>query len=445
MTSRADFINQQLLLIDGQFAGVGCAKHTKMCASPFVFFRGTAQLFYADLAVHNLSVPAAFLQTPLTTIMGDCHSSNFGFFSEGGSHGEEIIFSLNDFDDACIGFAHWDILRYLVSLVLSADHAQGLVSGKYSNDKKLAGKDYSSKACVSLSDIKHAMHAFIEGYIDILNQGIENKQSDVHFLDATFADFSSPSPLSKRYKKAKLAAIDGELFMSKSALAKAVDLSHFPLRFLDKPDKFVRKGIELVSIHNQLGPYFYQHIHDVVKRVNSGTGSVNLERYYLLIGPKELSTFADLKMCHVVEAKQQRTAAALHYFPDLHHQNSLNPAHLTLKCQRRMQRKQDYCLDEAYYKDRHWLIRSRHHTKVGFDPEHIALGKVNVDQAGFSVYTKACANELARAHARGDRSSLHFERAMLTALASSQAELVDIAFAYAKQVIDDWQWFCQQT
>lgn len=439
MTSRADFINQQLLLIDGQYAGAKNPKHVKMRTSPFVFYRGTAQLFYADLAVHNLHMPAAFSSVPLTTVMGDCHASNFGFFSEQGSFGENIVFSLNDFDDACIGFAYWDILRYLVSLALAADHGDGIVSGKYNSDK-----DYSNKDVVTNSDIEKAMYAFLQGYTDILAQGIERKQTDEHFLELTFSDFTTPSPLSKRYKKAQSAAVGGELFRSHSALAKAVDLTCFPLRFLDDPHKYSRKGVDKNALSTQLSPYFYHHIIDVVKRINSGTSSANMDRFYLLIGPKEVQDISKVSACHVVEVKQQRTAAAIYYFPELHHQNKLNPSHLTVKCQRRMQRKQDYCLDEAFFQDSHWLIRSRHHTKVGFNPQHITLGSVNAHQGGFSFYANACGSALARAHGRGDKSSLKFESAMRKALMHNQAELIDIATGYAQQVKQDWHWFCQQ-
>ncbi|MGB3724538.1 MAG: DUF2252 family protein, partial [Glaciecola sp.] len=405
MTSRADFINQQLLLIDGQYAAKDCPKHVKMCTSPFVFFRGSSQLFYADLAVHNIAIPKAFDKVPLTTVMGDCHTSNFGFFTEEGSHGENIVFSINDFDDACIGHAYWDILRYCVSLALAVDHCEGIKLGTYASDK-----DYSQKPVVAQSDIVPAMQAFIQQYCDVLLQGIERKPTDDHFLDETYHDFNTPSVLKKRYKKATQVALGGSLFTSKSALAKAIDLSEWPLKFATNPVKFTYQDVPTDIINTRISPYFYDHVLDAVKRENSGTGSVNMQRYYLLIGPEEarheqmpaadeLSTL--LNLCHVVEVKQQRTAAPIHYFSDLHHQNQLNAAHLTVKCQRKMQRRQDYCLDDIYFNEAHWLIRSRHHAKVGVDSEHIGFGRVNALEGGFAHYAYACGQELARAHCRG--------------------------------------------
>ncbi len=439
MSCRADFINQQLYLIDHAYAGEDSKKYNKMRTSPFVFYRGSAQLFYADLSVGNLKMPEGFLDTPLTTVMGDCHTSNFGFFTEEGSHGDEVVFSLNDFDDACIGYAYWDIVRYLTSLSLAADHGQGLASARYSEDK-----DFSNKRAVCDKQLEQAINAFLDNYLLILDQGLIRKPTQPNFLDTTFGDFATPSPLVKRYKKAKSIALGGELFLTKSSLAKAVDLTTFPLKFVKKEDKFTRDGINTEQLIHHFQAYFYDHILDIVKRVNSGTGSVNMDRYYLLVGPKNIKDTCLIPSCHVVEVKQQRTAAPLYYFSDLHHQNHLNPAHLTVKCQRRMLRKQDYCLDDSYFEEAHWLIRSRHHAKVGIDPHHITLGKINTEQGGFAFYAGACGQALARAHCRGDKSSLNFEQSNLAAINQHRQELIDISMDYALGVKKDYEWFCEQ-
>uniref|UniRef100_UPI0030DDAED6 DUF2252 family protein n=1 Tax=uncultured Alteromonas sp. TaxID=179113 RepID=UPI0030DDAED6 len=46
---RAKFLNQEIAKIDGTRPSSHLAKHLKMALSPFVFYRGSAQLFYADL------------------------------------------------------------------------------------------------------------------------------------------------------------------------------------------------------------------------------------------------------------------------------------------------------------------------------------------------------------------------------------------------------------
>ncbi len=98
-------------------------KHQKMAGSAFRFLRGSSGLFYADIASGLLPLPDSLTRWPVTTVMGDCHLSNFGFFTEEGSSGSEVIFAPNDFDDACIGHAVWDLSRFAVSLLLAVDES----------------------------------------------------------------------------------------------------------------------------------------------------------------------------------------------------------------------------------------------------------------------------------------------------------------------------------
>ena len=69
------------------------AKHQKMAHSPFIFFRGSASLFYQDInhSTANLVIPNNLYSIPLSTIIGDCHLSNFGFLTEEGSHGDKAV------------------------------------------------------------------------------------------------------------------------------------------------------------------------------------------------------------------------------------------------------------------------------------------------------------------------------------------------------------------
>ena len=99
---------------------------------------------------------------------------------------------------------------------------------------------------------------------------------------------------------------------------------------------------------------------------------------------------------------------------------------------------------EAYFDEHHWLVRSRHHAKVGLDPEHIGIGEVNRYQGGFAFYASACAQELARAHCRGDRFSLDYEKSMAKYIEDHKVALLDSAQSYAQQVIKDWQYLCER-
>ena len=88
-------------------------KYRKMAADPFAFYRGTACLFDHDLA--QARDPWADERTGRVWIHGDLHAENFGTYMN--SHGE-LIFDVNDFDEAYLGPFSWDLRRFLASLAL---------------------------------------------------------------------------------------------------------------------------------------------------------------------------------------------------------------------------------------------------------------------------------------------------------------------------------------
>lgn len=434
--SRTSILSQALYRVDGVLPHQKNAKHQKMALSPFIFYRGTSQLFYADIASGQLPIPQGALDMPLTTVMGDCHISNFGFFTEEGSHGDEVIFAINDFDDACIGHAWWDVQRYAVALLLCAEHGRGVVSGEYPSDAVI-----DPQTCViNPQQAIAAIHAFVSGYQSILTQSLLGESQ----TNKTFTDFNSAKVLKKAFKKAKKRALGGKDFARKSSLAKACDLNTFPLTFISEHPKFeVLDETVKADFIAHFAPYCFDKILDVVKRHDSGTGSVNMDRYYCLVGPDTGVKESALTQTHIVEIKQQRQAAPIYYFPDLDIQNTLDPAHLTVVCQRRMQRRPDLLIEDIEWQQTHWLMRTRHHAKVGIDPEDVVLGEDNVN-GGYSAYAYACGAALALGHCRGDRRSLEFETHMAQVLALHSEELVRISTEYAQQVIEDWHWLCEQ-
>ncbi len=436
LDNRLQHIIDAVKRIDGQTPSLQLAKHTKMASSPFVFYRGSAQLFYADILSGVINFPKECDSIPLTSVMGDCHTSNFGFLTEEGSHGDTVIFSPNDFDDACVGQAQWDVLRYLTSLHLARAHCAGVIKGKYQDDAI-----NHSKPVVSHQDVIEAQYRFIESYIktcervkanaSVLNEAIDTCPSTV------------PSKLTKLYNKAKARSAGGEDFTSKSALAKAVQLQGDTLAFKRNSEKFTKlSGQEYSALLTAFAPYMDDAVVDIVKRLNAGTGSVNMNRYYFLVGPSKPHNAESFSHCHIVEVKQQREAAPIHYFKALNPVNRLNAAHLTARCQRQMQRRPDLVLDEVKYAGAHYLVRSRHHAKVGVAPHDIAMGKKAIEK-GFNYFAELCGYSLALAHCRGDRRSTRFSSSAAKTFESVKTLLVKVANLYAEQVIDDHALFKQ--
>lgn len=428
MKNRCQFLSNYLEQIDGVKPSKSVDKHVKMATDPFLFFRGSSQLFYHDLAHGVLLLPDAFSQVPNTSIMGDCHVANFGFFTEEGSHGDHVIFAPNDFDDACIGQAVWDIARFVVSLKLAANFGHNL---SRSCDKRFIGK-----LAINDQQAQDAIHGFLTAYLNTCQHSVTDPTIQTTALD----EFSSDHILHKHFVKAKQRSASGTAFETKSSLAKATCWQNGKLRFKQLCNKFAPiDNAVYQDIAQTFSPYVNDDILDIVARHGAGTGSLNLARYYLLVGPKQVLNKADLALCHIVEVKQQRPAAPLYHFKNISEINRLNPAHLTVQCQRRMQRNPDLILDEVIWNNQYWLVRSRHHAKVGMDPEKVVLGKKAVEQQGFTKYATACGQALALSHCRNDRRSTRFEQQMSHTLHLHKLPLVDACLAYVEQVNLDTQ------
>ncbi len=88
-------------------------KFRKMAADPFAFYRGSACVFYGDVA--DVEDRWADERTGRVWIQGDLHTENFGTYMDGAG---QLIFDVNDFDEAYIGHFTWDLKRFAASVAL---------------------------------------------------------------------------------------------------------------------------------------------------------------------------------------------------------------------------------------------------------------------------------------------------------------------------------------
>jgi uncharacterized protein (DUF2252 family) len=88
-------------------------KFRKMAADPFAFYRGSACVFYADIA--DREDRWADERTSRVWIQGDLHAENFGTYMDGSG---VLIFDVNDFDEAFVGHFTWDLQRFAASVAL---------------------------------------------------------------------------------------------------------------------------------------------------------------------------------------------------------------------------------------------------------------------------------------------------------------------------------------
>lgn len=98
-----------------------------MSANAFSFYRGTCHLFYQDLAA-----AAPLPESPITWICGDLHLENFGSFK---GDDRQVYFDLNDFDEAVLSPALWEVSRMVTSIFVAFDS----MSLKKADASKTAG------------------------------------------------------------------------------------------------------------------------------------------------------------------------------------------------------------------------------------------------------------------------------------------------------------------
>jgi uncharacterized protein (DUF2252 family) len=103
---RADPVQQVIAGNEGRVERLVPVRIGRMVASPFAFLRGAAAVMAEDFC----GLPATGI-TPV--ICGDAHLGNFGFYA---SPERELVFDLNDFDEAHPGAWEWDLRRLVASV-----------------------------------------------------------------------------------------------------------------------------------------------------------------------------------------------------------------------------------------------------------------------------------------------------------------------------------------
>ena len=92
-------------------------KFRKMARDPFAFYRGSACLFYADVAGPYAEADERWVRGAgaRVWIQGDLHAENFGTYLDADGR---LVFDVNDFDEAYLGHWTWDLRRFVASLAL---------------------------------------------------------------------------------------------------------------------------------------------------------------------------------------------------------------------------------------------------------------------------------------------------------------------------------------
>jgi uncharacterized protein (DUF2252 family) len=217
-------------------------KYKAMSENMYRFYRGTNHLFYEDFTKSSLSVPAS----PLAWICGDLHLENFGSFR---SDNRQVYFDLNDFDEAILAPAIYELIRIVTSIFIAFDSL-----------------NIEEKKALNMAQL------FLKTYATILAKGKPN-YIEPNTAKGIVCEFLTA--ISKRGSK--------KVLKKKAALKKHKILLDNPKHFKLKPS--LKKEIldHMVKWLKNDGdsPYNYKAV-DAVFRL-AGTSSIGLKRYAILL------------------------------------------------------------------------------------------------------------------------------------------------------------------
>ena len=232
-------------------------KYAALRTDPFVFLRGTCHLFYDRLPKNGI-----FASSPSVWCCGDLHLENFGSYK---GDNRLAYFDVNDFDEAAMAPATWELSRFIVSILVAApslglSHADAAMLAEHFIDAYVAA--------LALGKARWVERETSSGMVGALLEQVRLR-SRVEFLDKR----------TQRKGRQRRLRIDG-----KKLLPVSDEQRHKIHAFLD------------TFAHGQTQPGFYK-ILDVARRV-AGTGSLGVERYAILVegkGSPDQNYLLDLK------------------------------------------------------------------------------------------------------------------------------------------------------
>ncbi len=232
-------------------------KYRTMRTDPFVFLRGTCHLFYDRLPKNSI-----FRSAPLTWCCGDLHLQNFGTFK---GDNRLVYFDINDFDEAALAPASWELSRMLSSILVAAQSLQ-----------------------ISPKEAKILAKQFLESYVNGLLSGkalwVERETSQGMIKEL----------FDKLQDRKRKNFLDGRTELKHDQRWFTLD-GKKSLPVTESQHRLITRFMKQFAA-NQSQPEFYKVL-DIARRI-AGTGSLGVERYIILVegkGSPDHNYLLDLK------------------------------------------------------------------------------------------------------------------------------------------------------
>ncbi|GAB1691482.1 DUF2252 domain-containing protein [Krasilnikovia sp. M28-CT-15] len=368
---RIDPVHQLMAAHAGRVPELIPIRVGRMIASPYAFLRGSANIMADDFA----TLPYTGI-TPV--ICGDAHLGNFGFYA---SPERELVFDLNDFDEAHPGAWEWDLRRLAVSV-----HVAGRQNG------------FAETACADA--VLHCIEQYREQIGHLAEQPLLARsfdRLDVDRLRAAASKASFRDEIERAARRARRRTSD-------RALPRFCEERDGTRRIVEEPPLITRPSATdqdrlaaaLDGYLNTLPPHWARilggyRIVDIAHKV-VGVGSVGLRAYVALCegsSPDDV-IFLQLKQARrSVVAHHQHGAAAWH-----RHQGQR-----VVEYQQALQTVSDPLLGWATIGDQQYYVRQFRDMKGAITVE-------GIDAAALADYAGVCGYLLARSHARTSGASM---------------------------------------
>ncbi|MBB4762452.1 DUF2252 domain-containing protein [Amorphoplanes digitatis] len=399
---RVDPIRQLAEAHQGRLPRLIPVRVGRMVASPYAFLRGSANIMADDFA----PLPHTGI-TPV--ICGDAHLGNFGFYA---SPERELVFDLNDFDEAHPGAWEWD-LRRLVTSVWVAGRQNG----------------FREHACADA--VRHCVAEYREQIGHLAAQPLLARS----FAALDVDDLRRAATKAGFREEIERAARRARRRTSDRALPRFTEQHDGTVRLVQEPPLITRPSdreyahlaAALDGYLNTLPPHWARilagyRIVDIAHKV-VGVGSVGLRAYVALCegsSPDDV-VFLQLKQARrSVIAKHQHGDAAWH-----RHQGQR-----VVEYQQALQTVSDPLLGWATIADRQFYVRQFRDMKGAILVE-------DIDATALGDYAGICGYLLAKSHARTSGAS------MIAGYIGGSDKLDEMfarfARAYADQVESDHQ------
>ncbi len=371
-------------------------KYRAMRQDAFAFMRGTCHLFYQDWPVADTRLNDA----PLAWICGDLHLENFGCYK---ADNRLVYFDLNDFDEAALAPATWELARWLTSIIVAAKSLQ-----------------------LSRGDAIHLCEVGLGSYAAALVAG---KSRWLERETASGMIKELLNPLKLRNRKTFL---DSRTKLRKGKRAIKTDGKR--ALELTPPEKDAVMAFAKEYARQQPDPKFFRPL-DAAKRI-AGTGSLGVARYVILVeghGSPDLNYLLDLK---------EAIPGSLR--PYLKHEQPLweSDAHRIVNVQHWAQAIAPAFLSAVTFQDRPFVFKGLQPTQ-----DRLALNGWNGKLKRLEQVIRSMGEVAAWSHLRsGGRSGSAVTDEWIAFGESRdwQTPLLKYATAYASHVASDWKKYCRE-